>query len=91
MRTHKTIILLLLLLLYLHSQGQNVLYPLEKKLDKSNLTTIDSVKTLNLLARQLTFTNTIQALNYSNIALELSTKNYDSIGVAYAYRNLSGI
>ncbi|MDP3312544.1 tetratricopeptide repeat-containing sensor histidine kinase [Lutibacter sp.] len=91
MRTHKTIILLLLLLLYLHSQGQNVLYPLERKLYKSNLTTIDSVKTLNLLARQLTYTNTIQALNYSNIALELSTKNYDSIGIAYAYRNLSGI
>lgn len=91
MRTPKTIILLLLLLLYLHSQGQNVLYPIDKKLEKSNLITIDSVKILNLLARQLTFTNTIQALNYSNTALKLSIKNKDSIGIAYAYRNLSGI
>lgn len=64
---------------------------LEKKLSSKQLTTIDSIETLNLISRDLTFVNPLKALDYANKALELSTRANNSLGAAYAYRNLSSI
>lgn len=70
--------------------GQDV-ESLERKLISGTLTTVDSIETLNLIARGLTFVNPLKALDYSNKALELSTKTNNAVGTAYAYRNLSSI
>jgi tetratricopeptide (TPR) repeat protein len=64
---------------------------LERELSTEGLTTIDSIETLNLIGRGLTFVNPAKALAYSNKALALSIKADYSIGSAYAYRNLSSI
>lgn len=64
---------------------------LERKLSIGGLTTIDSIETLNLISRGLTFINPTKALAYSNKALDLSIKADYSIGSAYAYRNLASI
>jgi signal transduction histidine kinase len=64
---------------------------LERKLSSGGLSTADSIETLNLIGRGLTFVNPLKGLAYANKALELSTKTNNSIGTAYAYRNLSSI
>lgn len=78
------------LILFNQTIGQDI-DSLERKLSTRQLTTNDSIETLNLLSRDLTFVNPLKALVYANTALELSTKTSNSIGTAYAYRNLSNI
>jgi signal transduction histidine kinase len=83
------IILLIILLSHL-AIGQDVNL-LQRKLSSREFNAIDSIKTLNLLARELTYVNSLLALDYADKALELSIKTNNPIGIAYAYRNLSGI
>lgn len=64
---------------------------LERRLGSTKLTTSDSIETLNLISRGLTFVNPAKALDYANKALELSTATDNSLGEAYAYRNLASI
>lgn len=78
------------LALITQSIGQDV-ESLEKKLSSGQLTTTDSIETLNLMSRGLTFVNSLKALAHANKALELSTMTNNLIGTAYAYRNLSSI
>ena len=85
-----TQIILLTLGLFHQSMSQDI-ESLERKLSSGGLTTIDSIETLNLISRGLTFVNHSRALVYATKALELSTKTNYSIGTAYAYRNLSSI
>lgn len=80
----------LTIILFNQTTGQDI-DSLERKLDSKKLTTSDSIETLNLISRGLTFINPVKALDYANKALELSTATNNSLGEAYAYRNLSSI
>jgi signal transduction histidine kinase len=87
----KEILLVALLVLVAHlGRGQDIV-ALENKLRFEKLSVQDSIETLNLLSRELTFVNPFQALEYANKALHLSTQLNYSTGIAYAYRNLSNI
>lgn len=88
MRIIQTIFLSIIL--FTQTTGQDI-DSLERKLGSKKLTTSDSIETLNLISRGLTFVNPIKALDYANKALELSTATDNSLGEAYAYRNLSSI
>lgn len=83
-----TQIIFLTIGLFHQSMSQDI-ESLERKLSSGGLTTIDSIETLNLISRELIFVNPSKALVYTNKALELSIKTNNSIGTAYAYRNLS--
>ena len=85
-----TQIIFLTFVLFHQSMSQDI-ESLERKLNIGGLTTIDSIETLNLISRGLTFINPTKALAYSNKALDLSIKADYSIGSAYAYRNLASI
>lgn len=77
-------------LLMLDLSGQD-LNTSEKDLDDKDLTYIDSIETLNILSRDLTFIDTEKSMEYAQTALDLSLKyNYEN-GKAYAYRNLSNL
>ena len=80
----------LTIIVFNQTTGQDV-DSLERKLGSKKLTTSDSIETINLISRELTFVNPLKALDYANKALELSTNTNNSIGTAYAYRNLSSI
>ena len=80
----------LTIIVFNQTTGQDV-HSLERKLGSKKLTTSDSIETINLLSRELTFVNPLKALDYANKALELSTNTNNSIGTANAYRNLSSI
>lgn len=85
-----TQIIFLTLVLFQQSVGQDI-KSLEQKLSSGGLTATDSIEALNLISRELIFVNQSRALAYANKALELSIKTNNSIGTAYAYRNLSTI
>lgn len=77
-------------LLLLDLSGQN-LNTSEKDLEDKDLIYIDSIETLNILSRNLTFIDTEKSMEYAQTALDLSIKyNYEN-GKAYAYRNLSNL
>lgn len=85
-----TLTIFYILILFNQTISQDI-DSLERKLSSKLLTTSDSIETLNLISRGSTFVNPLKALNYANKALELSTKINNSIGAAYAYRNLASI
>ena len=85
-----TLTIFFTLILFNQTIGQDI-DSLEGKLSSKQLTTSDSIETLNLISRGLTFVNPLKALDYANKALELSTTTNNSLGTAYAYRNLSSI
>jgi signal transduction histidine kinase len=64
---------------------------LENVLDNPKLSTIDRVKTLNLLARDLTYVKPAKSLILANEAIKLSSELNYTAGLAYAYRNLSSV
>lgn len=83
-------IILLAVCLSCHTKDQDI-KSLDQKPVSKRQATIDSIESLNLLARGLTFVNPLKALDYSNKALELSTKIDYPTGKGYAYRNLSSV
>lgn len=80
----------LITILVTQTMGQNI-DSLERKLGSKKLATSDSIEILNKISRGLTFVNPVKALDYANKALELSTATDNSLGEAYAYRNLASI
>jgi signal transduction histidine kinase len=74
----------------LNVNGQ-VIDSLEQKLQNNSLNPIERIETMNLLSRDLTYINQTRALELANEALDLSTANNYLNGIAYAYRNLSGV
>lgn len=80
----------LITILVTQTMGQNI-DSLERKLGSKKLATSDSIEILNQISRGLTFVNPVKALDYANKALELSTATDNSLGEAYAYRNLASI
>jgi len=81
---------IMLLLKALSVNGQSI-DSLEQKLQNNSLSPIERIETMNLLSRDLTYINQSGALKLANEALNLATTEGYSKGIAYAYRNLSGI
>lgn len=77
-------------LLLLDLSGQN-LNTSEKDLEDKDLIYIDSIETLNILSRDLTFIDTKKSMEFAQTALNLSLKHNYKKGEAYAYRNLSNL
>lgn len=77
-------------LLLFNVSGQD-LNTLEKDLQGKDLIYIDSIETLNILSRDLTFIDTKRSMEYAQTALNLSLKYNYKNGEAYAYRNLSNL
>ncbi|HAN79003.1 MAG TPA: hypothetical protein DCQ31_15170, partial [Bacteroidales bacterium] len=81
---------LLLPTVFFLTYGQAV-QELEHKLLDKDLTVENKIELLNLLSREYVFINSAIALDYANKALKLSVQTNNKIGIAYAYRNISGV
>lgn len=70
--------------------GQSI-KSLEDSLRRSEITTEDKIKLHNLLAREYSYVNAVKAIENAEIALDLSVKKRNSIGMANAYRILGSV
>ena len=68
--------------------GQNVNYLSQ---NNENIVSIDSIETLNILSRDLTFIDTKKSMEYAQSALRLSLEYNYKLGEAYAYLNLGSL
>jgi tetratricopeptide (TPR) repeat protein len=82
--------IIFLLLVFSPGFAQNIEL-LEKRLSDIKTDTVLKIELLNILSREYTFINSKRSLDYASQALDLSKKSGNSIGMAYSYRNLSGI
>ena len=85
---------LLLIAFYLLSIGSVIAQDIassERMLNSNNISQEKRIELLNNLSRDLTFANPIKALQYANEAYSLSESTNNSMGLAYAYRNLANI
>jgi signal transduction histidine kinase len=64
---------------------------LEKVLQSKSLTPADSLLTLNLLSRNLTYIQPNKSLQYARRAFELAQQLNNTAGLADAYRNLANV
>lgn len=87
----KVIQLIFLTIGVFHQLMSQDIESLERKLSSGGLSAADSIETLNLVSRELTYVNPQKALVYANKALELSARTNNLTGTAYAYRNLSSV
>jgi signal transduction histidine kinase len=87
----KTILTIFSIVAVFHcSIGQDVT-TLQNKLSSGELSTKDSILTLQILSRDLTFVNPTKSLEYANYCLSLSTRIDYPQGIANAYRILSAV
>lgn len=72
------------------ASGQSI-RSLEDSLSRSEITTEEKIKLHNLLAREYSYVNAVKAIKNAEIALDLSVKERNSIGMANAYRILGSV
>lgn len=72
------------------ASGQSI-KSLEDSLTSSQITIENKIKLHNLLAREYSYVNAVKAIENAEIALDLSVKRRNSIGMANAYRILGSL
>lgn len=87
----KTMITLILLIALFRAGESQSVKAVKQEADGKTLSVADSIELLNTISRSLTFVNQTKALEAANLALKLSLETDNSLGMAYAYRNLSSL
>lgn len=82
--------ILILFVAQFNSVSQNIELS-EKKLSDKTISDTERVELLNTLSRDITFSNSVRAVELAEEALRLSVKMDDQQGIAFAYRNLSNV
>lgn len=86
----KPVQVILFSLIFFPAYAQNI-EVFEKRLSEIKTDTVLKIELLNILSREYTFINSKKSFDYASKALELSQNSGNSLGMAYSYRNLSGI